>query len=232
MCGECFGQDLFGVLQGDTLDGRAGLAQDILPVVQHQVFLGDAVRMVFVDKQAHGRHNHLYADGCFEQEGFVADELDVRRILAETLDESLRHIVLADEDGYLAEVEATGLQQTNLFGHVSPPPDFLPVGGAFLVELYPHIAFPVVFLFLLLDVRIDLAKFYLCIGSYGIESFCSYREEGIVEIHDGLMAAVVDVERFGDDVEALKFLFVLYAVENLPVAVAPSVDALLDVAHQ
>ena len=46
------------------------------------------------------------------------------------------------------------------------------------------------------------------------------------------MAAVVDVERVGSDVEVLQVLLFLDAIEDFPVAVAPAVDALLDVAHE
>ena len=72
----------------------------------------------------------------------------------------------------------------------------------------------------------------LCFGLYLIEQSGSFWEEGIVEIDDCLVAAEVDVERLGLDVEALQFLFVLDAVEYFPVAVSPSIDALLYVTDE
>ena len=109
MCCELLGKDLVGFSQRNALDGGFSLSEDIFQVVQHQEFLGDAVAMVLVDEYSQCCHDHLDAGGGPEQEGFVADEVDVGRTLAETLDELLRHHVCADKDGYLAEVEASSL---------------------------------------------------------------------------------------------------------------------------
>ena len=84
----------------------------------------------------------------------------------------------------------------------------------------------------MLYVRIDLAQLDWGIRSYLVNLFGSFLEECVVEIDDDLMAAIVDVERLWLDVEALQFLFVLDVEENLPVAVSPTIDALLDVSNQ
>ena len=86
--------------------------------MQHEVFLGDAVGVMLVDEHTQCSNNHLYAGGCLEEECLVANESDVGCKLAEALYELLRHIVLADEDGNLAEVKAACLQASYLLRHV------------------------------------------------------------------------------------------------------------------
>ena len=103
MSGEGFRQDFLGFLLGNAQDSSVRLPEDIAKVMQHQVFLGDAIRMFLIDEHTHCRNNHLYADRGFEQEGFVADKADIRCLLAEAFDELLGHCIGADEDSYLAE---------------------------------------------------------------------------------------------------------------------------------
>ena len=118
MCREGFRQDVGRILKDEVVEGHVGLPEDIVLIVEHEVFLGDAVGVILVDEHAHCRHNHLHAYRGIEQEGFVADEADVGGIQAEAFYELLRHSVRADKDGYLAEVEAVGKEVVDLFRHV------------------------------------------------------------------------------------------------------------------
>ena len=77
VCGERFRQDFFCRHCGDVLQGGLFFLLHIAEVVQHQVFLGYAIGVLFVDEQSQSGNNHLYANRCFEQERFVADETNV-----------------------------------------------------------------------------------------------------------------------------------------------------------
>ena len=77
-------------------------------------------------------------------------------IQAEAFHELLRHPVRADKDGYLAEVESVGKEVVDLFRHVGDGVLHVVVG--LLEQRNPDVALPVVLLYLLPDVLVDVAQ--------------------------------------------------------------------------
>ena len=130
----------------------------------------------------------------------------------------------------MAEVETAFLQPSNLLCHIYD--GILDVIVRLFVELHPYKSLPVFLFGLLLNIRIDAFQLDGGIGLYLVELLSGDGEEGIVEIDNDLMASVIDVEWLGLDIEASEFGLALYAVENLPISVSPTIDALLDVANQ
>ena len=77
-------------------------------------------------------------------------------IQAEAFYELLCHSVRADKDGYLAEVETVGKEVVDLFRHVGDGVLHVVVG--LLEQRNPDVALPVVLLYLLPDVLVDVAQ--------------------------------------------------------------------------
>ena len=157
---------------------------------------------------------------------FVADETDVGGILVETVNQELSCQVCPDKNGYLVEAESFVLQGSDLLGHVEDGVLQIGVFIFLLVEFCSDVAFLVVFLCYLFYVGIDVLQFDVCIRLDVVEQFGSRGKEVVVEVDDDLMAAIVGVQWFWMNMEALQFFFFFYVVQYLPVAATPSVDAL------
>ena len=58
---EFLWQDVIDLFSGNIMDGRLFLSEHISKIMEHQVFLGNLVCVLLVDKQSQGCHNHLNA---------------------------------------------------------------------------------------------------------------------------------------------------------------------------
>ena len=205
------------------------MAEDILLPGLHDGGLSELV--VGVDEQTEGAHNETDGAGGVEAEGFVGNDAHLRHLCEEMTGDEGNSRIGSYQDGDAALADALGHEGGDDLGRLvedgflvviarqEPDVDMaccLLGGGNLLL----HIGIGAFQLFGLV-----VAEFFL--GE--VFEFGSMAEEGIVEFDDTSLGTVVRTQ-----VAGLDLLFgelVLDAVEQSPVARAPTVDALLDVAY-
>ena len=98
------------------------------------------------------------------------------------------------------------------------------------IEGYGDVAFVFRLHGLLLHIAIDILDLESCLRLYVVQRLGRFGEESIIEINNILLAAEVVAQFFVLRREACQFL--LYILQDGPVAVTPTIDALFDVANE
>ena len=229
---ECLGQELLG-RGGGNLKHAERLSEDIAVVVHHQVTFGDGVQLLIVVQHEEGGHQHLYGNRGFEQESLIADQLDLRCQLMEPLQEALGIVLLAHQYGKVLRGEPLLHHLADVADHIRYHVFLVVIGcrvATLGIEGYGGIAFVLLSEGQLLHIAIDILDMEACLWLYIVQRLGSLGEESIVEIDDILLAAEVVAQFLGFGRKVGEFL--LNILQDGPVTVTPTVDALFDVAHE